>query len=101
MGLDLRYLSEISASKNGWIAHRWPWLERAGADAVTTSLIWPRLSASYPTIIPTRPIIPASPIIHVQSIIWCGLLSCPGETSISAVKTNVSIINRKVAVCIG
>ena len=31
----------------------------------------------YATIIPPAPIMLASPIIHVQTINWCGLLSCP------------------------
>ena len=52
MGLDLRYLSEISVSKDGWIAHRWPWLERAGAAAVTTSLIWPVYLPPIPQLSP-------------------------------------------------
>ena len=51
----------------------------AGAATVTTSLICPKLSAALLLChnYPCRPIMPASPIIHVQSIIWCGLLSCP------------------------
>ena len=51
----------------------------AGAATVTTSLICPKLSAAVLLChnYPCRPIMPASPIIHVQSIIWCGLLSCP------------------------
>ena len=31
----------------------------------------------HATIIPPAPIMLASPIIHVQTINWCGLLSCP------------------------
>ena len=43
----------------------------------STSYMSASCKSYYATIIPPAPIMLASPIIHVQTINWCGLLSCP------------------------